>query len=179
MANYLLVDGYNIIHSDEVLTRVAEDSLETARIKLCDLLCEFAALSKYRIIVVFDAHMVAGGVGSDTDYGNIKVVFTKEAETADHYIERAAYAMARGKHDKITVATSDVLEQLIILGSGAARIGADALLAEIETARKQMRRRHILNRPVKNNPFEGLLDKKTAAILEDMRLGNPSPGGKP
>jgi predicted RNA-binding protein with PIN domain len=169
MARYLLVDGYNIVYADDTLTHMAKDSLETARIKLCDLLCEFRALSVYRIIVVFDAHLVPGGVGSVSDYRNIKVVFTKEAETADRYIERAAYNMARVKEDKITVATSDVLEQLIILGQGASRISADALLSEIEAARETMRRKHILNRPVKNNPVINWVDEKTAKLLEEMR----------
>jgi predicted RNA-binding protein with PIN domain len=175
MAHYLLVDGYNIIHADEVLARMAADSLETARLKLCDLLCEFKALSIYRIIVVFDAHLVAGGIGSVTDYHNIKVVFTKEAETADRYIERAAYHMARVKSDKISVATSDVLEQLIILGQGANKISADSLLTEITAAREAMRKRHIQNRPVKKNPFIGLVDEKTAQILEEMRYDKPKP----
>jgi len=173
MANYLLVDGYNIIHAAPALIAIAEDSLESARIKLCDMLCDYAALSTYRIIVVYDAHLVSGGSGSDTDYRNIKVVFTKEAETADHYIERAAYKMARGKNDKVTVATSDVLEQVIILGQGASRISAEALLAEMETHQETMRCRHIQNRPVKNNPFIGLLDAKTARLLEEMRYDKP------
>ncbi|MCL2603673.1 MAG: NYN domain-containing protein [Defluviitaleaceae bacterium] len=175
MAHYMLVDGYNVIHADGALARTAEDSLETARLKLCDLLCEFRALSLYRVIVVFDAHLVSGGVGSVTDYHNIKVVFTKEAETADRYIERAAYRMARIKEDKVTVATSDVLEQLIILGQGASRISADALLSEIETARENMRARHIQNRPVKNNPVINLVDEKTAKLLEEMRHEKPKP----
>jgi len=169
MAQYMLVDGYNIIHADGNLAKLAEDSLDNARRKLCDLLCEFCALSVYRIIVVFDAHLVTGGVGSVEKLHNITVVFTREAETADHYIERAAYTMAR-TNDKITVATSDVLEQLIIMGSGAARISADALLAEIETARKKMRTQPTMRRPIKNNPFSELLDKETAALLEEMRL---------
>ncbi|MCL2204572.1 MAG: NYN domain-containing protein [Defluviitaleaceae bacterium] len=173
MAHYLLVDGYNIIHADEALTRMAGDSLETARLKLCDLLCEFKALSMYRIIVVFDAHLVSGGIGSVTDYYTIKVVFTKEAETADHYIERAAYTMARARADKVTVATSDVLEQMIILGQGARKLSADALLTEIEAAREKMRVRFLQHRPVKNNPFIGLVDEKTAQLLEEMRYDKP------
>jgi predicted RNA-binding protein with PIN domain len=175
MAYYLLVDGYNIIHADDTLTRLAGESLETARYKLCDLLCEFKALSLYRIIVVFDAHLVSGGVGSVTDYYSIKVVFTREAETADRYIERAAYKMAGVKTDKITVATSDVLEQLIILGQGARRISANALLTEIETARENMRLRFVLNRPVKNNPVINLVDEETAKLLEEMRHVKPKP----
>jgi predicted RNA-binding protein with PIN domain len=178
MAHYLLVDGYNIIHADATLLRLAEDSLETARLKLCDLLCEFKALSLYRIIVVFDAHLVSGGIGSVMQYHNIKVVFTKEAETADHYIERAAYKMASIKTDKVTVATSDVLEQLIILGQGANKLSAEALLTEIETARETMRKRHIQNQPVKKNPFINLVDEKTAQLLEEMRYDKPKPHAK-
>ncbi|MCL2188854.1 MAG: NYN domain-containing protein [Defluviitaleaceae bacterium] len=170
MANYLLVDGYNIIHADEGLAQLAQtDSLESARLKLCDMLCDFKALSIYRIILVFDAHLVSGGVGNVSKHRNITVVFTKEAVTADHYIERAAYKMADKKGDKITVATSDVLEQLIIMGSGAHRISADALLAQMQAAREKMRTRHIQNRPIKQNPFINLVDEDTARLLEEMR----------
>jgi len=170
--NYLLVDGYNVIHSHKELSAVAEDSLEGARIKLCDILCEFKALSHYRIIVVFDAHLVAGGTGSATDYNNIKLVYTKEAETADRYIEQAAYRLSKeNNRDKITVATSDLLEQLIILGQGAGRISAADLWAEIEVAKNQIRTRYIESTPVKKNPLHGLLDKDTASKLEAMRFG--------
>ena len=173
--HYLLVDGYNIIHADSDLARLAEDSLETARLKLCDMLCEFKAQSMYRIIVVFDAHLVAGGVGSVTDYYNIKVVFTREAETADHYIERAAYKLSHINNklnDCITVATCDVMEQLIVLGQGAGRISAADLWTEIKTAKEEMRTRYIKNVPIKKNPISSLVDEKTAEILEQMRYGD-------
>ena len=171
-AHYLLVDGYNVIHAHPELSDVAADSLDGARIKLCDILCEFKALSRYRIIVVFDAHLVAGGTGNVSDYNNIKIVFTKEAETADRYIEQAAYILSKEKkRDRITVATSDVLEQLIILGQGAGRVSAADLWTEIENTKSQMRKRHIENTPIKKNPLSGLLDKKTAAKLEAMRYG--------
>jgi len=170
--HYLLVDGYNVIHSHKELSAIATDSLDGARIKLCDILCEYKALSRYRIIVVFDAHLVPGGIGSVTDYNNIKLVFTKEAETADRYIEQAAYKLSKeSNRDKITVATSDVLEQLIILGQGAGRISATDLWAEIEATKTQMRTRHIDNKPIKKNPLLGLLDAETAAKLEAMRFG--------
>jgi len=177
--HYLLVDGYNVIHANAELSALASESLDASRKKLCDALCEFCALSRYRIIVVFDAHLVSGGVGSVEKYRNIKVVFTKEAETADHYIERAAYKLAVKKpgntnaHDRITVATSDVLEQLIILGSGAGRISAEDLWAEIESSRQEMRTRYIQNRPIKKNPFESFLDPETAKKLDAMRYGKP------
>ena len=176
-SHYLLVDGYNVIYANAALAAAAEHSLETARIKLCDTLCEFKALSRYRIIVVFDAHLVPGGVGCDMDYHNIKVVFTKEAETADHYIERAAYILSKNsrKRDHITVATSDVLEQLIILGQGAGRISGEDLWKEIESLKKAMRAKYIENRPIKKNPIESLLDEETARKLEHMRYGNITP----
>jgi len=168
--HYLLVDGYNVIHANKELAALAADSLEAARKKLSDALCEFKALSRYRIILVFDAHLVAGGIGSIEEYHNIKVVFTKEAETADHYIESAAYKLGK-KNDRITVATSDVLEQVIILGQGAARISAEDLWLEIENTKEEVRVRYVRNRPIKKNPIESLLDKETARILEEMRYG--------
>jgi predicted RNA-binding protein with PIN domain len=167
--HYLLADGYNIIHANAELAAVAADSLDAARKKLCDALCEFRALSRYRIIVVFDAHLVSGGVGSVETFRGIKIVFTKEAETADHYIERAAYKYASKKSDKITVATSDTLEQLIIMGSGAARISAEDLWTEIETARAEVMTRYNKSRPIKKNPIESFLDAETAQRLEEMR----------
>jgi len=174
MAHYLLVDGYNVIHASPELATLAADSLDSARKKLCDALCEFKAMGRYRIIVVFDAHLVSGGIGSIQMYNNIKVVFTKEAETADHYIERAAYKLTHRHNklqDRITVATSDILEQLIILGQGAGRISAADLWTEIQTAKEELRIRYIKNNPIKKNPLASLLDEATAAKLEQMRYG--------
>ena len=167
-SHFLLVDGYNVIHANKELVAIAADSLENARKKLCDTLCEFKALSRYRVILVFDAHLVAGGIGSVEDYHNIKVVFTKEAETADHYIESVAYKLGK-KNDKITVATNDVLEQIIILGQGARRISAEDFWVEIETAKEEVRTRYIRNRPIKKNPIASLVDAETAQRLEEMR----------
>lgn len=169
--HYLLVDGYNVIHANRELAALAEDSLDMARKKLSDALCEFKALSRYRIILVFDAHLVAGGEGSVEDYHNIKIIFTKESETADHYIESVAYKLGK-KHDRITVATSDTLEQIIILGQGAGRISAEDLWQEIENVKEEVRARYIQSRPVKKNPIESLLDAKTAQLLEEMRYGD-------
>ncbi|MCL2378873.1 MAG: NYN domain-containing protein [Defluviitaleaceae bacterium] len=172
-AHYLLIDGYNVIHARPELSAIAEDSLEGARNKLCDILSEFMALSGYRIIVVFDAHMVPGGIGSVSQHNSVKIVFTKEAETADRYIEQAAYKLSKeGRmRDRITVATSDALEQLIILGQGAGRISSADLWTEIDGTKKRLRQRHIENTPIKKNPLFDLLDKETAAKLDAMRYG--------
>ena len=174
-AHYLLVDGYNVIHASPELAEIAADSLDAARKKLCDALCEFKAMGRYRIVVVFDAHLVSGGMGSVENYNNIKIVFTKEAETADHYIERAAYKLAHRHNklnDRITVATSDVLEQLIILGQGAGRISAADLWEEMKTVKEDMRSRYIKAIPIKKNPIASLVDEETARKLEQMRYGD-------
>jgi predicted RNA-binding protein with PIN domain len=165
--HYLLVDGYNIIHAREELAAIAEYSLHGARQRLCDAMCEFKALSSFTVIVVFDAHLVEGGIGSVETYHNITVVFTKEAETADHYIERAAHTLAR--RDKVTVATSDALEQIIIIGQGARRITATDLWGQIEQAREAMQKRYLHNRPIKKNPIASLLDEETAKQLDALR----------
>ena len=173
-SHYLLVDGYNVIHASPELAALAVDSLDSARRKLCDALCEFRALKRYRIVVVFDAHLVSGGEGSVEDHNGIKIVFTKEAETADHYIERATYKLVSRNNklqDRITVATSDVLEQLIIIGHGAGRISAADLWVEIKSTKEEMRTRYSKTIPVKRNPISSLVDEETARKLEEMRHG--------
>jgi len=181
-SHYLLVDGYNVIHASPELAVLAGDSLDAARKKLCDALCEFKAMGSYRIVVVFDAHLVSGGVGSVERYGNIKIVFTKEAETADNYIERAAYKLTHRNNkltDRITVATSDVLEQLIILGQGAGRVSAADLWEEMQTAKDELRRSYIATRPIKKNPIASLIDEETAKKLDQMRYGINTKGVNP
>ncbi len=132
---YLLVDGYNIIFAWEPLKAAARDSLERARYLLMDLLCNYQGYQKCVVILVFDAYKVKGNPGSVEKYRNIHVVYTKEAETADAYIERATYQIAReGAARRVRVATSDNLEQLIILGHGAVRVSAREFQAEVEAA---------------------------------------------
>ena len=133
---YLLVDGYNIIFAWDELKTLAQDHLDAARKSLCDLLCNYQGYRKCEVIAVFDAYKVKGGQGSVEKYHNIHVVYTREAETADAYIERATYEIGR-KH-RVKVATSDGPEQLIILGHGALRISASAFREEIEQTRGQI-----------------------------------------
>ncbi len=133
---YLLVDGYNIIFAWEELKAVARENLDAARQILMDILSNYQGFKKYQVILVFDAYKVPRNPGSVEKYHNIHVVYTKEAETADTYIERATYEI--GKHHKVRVATSDGLEQLIILGHGALRVSARAFKAEIEHAQGQI-----------------------------------------
>ncbi len=129
---YLLVDGYNIIFAWEELKAIARESLDAARKALCDLLCNYQGCRKCQVIAVFDAYKVRGGRGSVEKVHNIHVVYTKEAETADAYIERATYEL--GKRHRVKVATSDGPEQLIILGHGAIRVSAREFHEEVEAA---------------------------------------------
>ena len=129
---YLLVDGYNIIFAWDELKDLARENLEGARYQLMDLLCNYQGFKKNVIILVFDAYKVKNNPGSAERYRNIHVVYTKEAETADAYIERATYEIARDH--RVRVATSDGLEQLIILGHGAIRVSAREFRQELESA---------------------------------------------
>ena len=134
--DYLLVDGYNIIFAWDELKKAAAENLDAARKKLCDLLCNYQGYRKCRVILVFDAYKVKGGLGSVEKYHNITIVYTKEAETADAYIERATYEI--GRQHRVRVATSDGPEQVIILGHGALRVSASAFHEEVMEVQKQI-----------------------------------------
>ncbi|NCE65942.1 GTP-binding protein [Pseudoflavonifractor sp. 524-17] len=133
---YLLVDGYNIIFAWDELKAVAKDSLDAARQNLMDLLSNYQGFRKCEIILVFDAYKVPNNPGTVTKYHNIHVVYTKEAETADAYIEKVTYEL--GKRCRVRVATSDAAEQLIILGHGALRVSARTFRQEMEQANGQI-----------------------------------------
>lgn len=135
---YLLVDGYNIIFAWQELSELAKLDLNAARVRLMDILCNYQAYRKMHLILVFDAYRVKGNPGSVEQYHNIDVVYTKEAETADQYIEKVTREMSR-KKDLVRVATSDGLEQIIIMGAGAIRVSAAELYAEIRMAEEEMR----------------------------------------
>ena len=133
---YLLVDGYNIIFAWDELKAIARDNLDAARKALSDILCNYQGYKKCEVILVFDAYKVKGGLGSVEKYNNIHVVYTKEAETADAYIERATYDL--GKKHRVKVATSDGPEQLIILGHGALRMSASNFYEEVTLVQGQI-----------------------------------------
>lgn len=131
---YLLVDGYNIIFAWEDLKELAATNVEAARTKLMDMLCNYQGYVKNTLIVVFDAYKVKGNPGSVMKYHNIHVVYTREAETADQYIEKVVHDI--GHKYNVTVATSDALEQMIIWGAGATRLSAQGLRAEMDEMNK-------------------------------------------
>ena len=135
---YLLVDGYNIIFAWDELNALAKESLDAARKKLADILCNYQGFKKCVLILVFDAYRVPGSPGSIEQYHNIHVVYTKEAETADMFIERVTHEIGKGR--RVRVATSDGMEQIIILGHGALRVSARMFHQEVQEVEKEIRR---------------------------------------
>ncbi len=166
---YLLVDGYNIIFAWEELRELSKVTIDGARQKLMDILCNYQGYKKCTLILVFDAYKVTGNTGEAIDYHNIHVVYTKEAETADQYIEKLAHKI--GRQYNVTVATSDGLEQLIIYGQGCHLMSARDLKEEVAWANEQIREEKAkLEKSGKNYLFHGA-DEELAAYLEDVRLG--------
>ena len=138
MAAYLrkmAIDGYVVKLDLPELRELAKINLDSARDKLMDILCNYQGYQGCRLILVYDAYKVKDNPGSTMKYHNIEVVYTKEAETADQYIERTTHQLgAKPQKYRVTVATSDALEQMIIWGNGATRMSALGLKAAVETA---------------------------------------------
>lgn len=166
---YLLVDGYNIIFAWEDLKELAAANIDGAREKLMDILCNYQGFKKCTLILVFDAYKVKGNPGSVETYHNIHVVYTKEAETADQYIEKTVHEI--GRKYRVTVATSDQLEQVIILGQGGRRMSARELLEDVIEVRQQIRETAREKRSSEKNYLFDHLDEETAARMERIRLG--------
>ncbi|MCD8036461.1 MAG: NYN domain-containing protein [Clostridiales bacterium] len=167
LTTFLIVDGYNIIHAWPELEDLTSVSLESARVKLMDILCNYQGVSGETVILVFDGYLVKGSTGTVMQYNNIYVVYTKEAETADHYIERTVTKIP--KEYRVKVATNDGLEQAIIMGKGATRITARELKMIINEEEKNIRNNYTENRPAKNNMLMDNVDDETLAWLEMMR----------
>ena len=166
---YLLVDGYNIIFAWEDLKELAAANIDGAREKLMDILCNYQGFKKCTLILVFDAYKVKGNPGSVETYHNIHVVYTKEAETADQYIEKTVHEI--GRKYRVTVATSDQLEQVIILGQGGQRMSARELLEDVIEVSHQIRETARQKRSSEKNYLFDHLDEETAARMERIRLG--------
>lgn len=166
---YLLVDGYNIISSWEELSDLAERDMAGARGKLMDILSNYQGYKKNTVILVFDAYKIEGNTGEVTRYHNIHVVYTKEAETADQYIEKTVHEI--GRKYRVTVATSDALEQIIILGQGAQRMSAQGLKEEIEAANIEIRGGYLNRHSRSRNYLFDYLPEDLAEDMEEVRLG--------
>jgi predicted RNA-binding protein with PIN domain len=159
---YLFVDGYNIINSWSNLRELSDISLEVAREELLDIMAEYQHYSGIKVIVVFDAHLVKGNSGKKDTVKGVEVIYTKENETADQYIEKVLDDI--GRTVKVRVATSDWMEQQIILGRGGTRISARELELEILSyKRMEKQKRRVEN--AKNDLLIGRLDEETLKKL--------------
>lgn len=166
---YLLVDGYNIIFAWEELRELAKINIDGARGRLMDILSNYQGIRKCTLILVFDAYKVEGFPGEIQQYHNIHVVYTKEAETADQYIEKVAHEI--GRKYEVTVATSDGTEQVIIRGQGCHLLSAKELHTEIVLAQKELRENHMEKAESTKNYLFHYLDEETAKEMEEVRLG--------
>ena len=166
---YLLVDGYNIIFAWDFLKKLSEDSLDAARNKLMDILCNYQGFVGCTLIVVFDAYKVKGNQREVFRYHNIHVVYTKEAETADQYIEKTTHEL--GKKYDVTVATSDGLEQVIVMGQGATRWSARDFYEEIERVNTEIHRINEEKKMKGQNYLFDHMEEEMADFVEQVRLG--------
>ena len=175
---YLLVDGYNVIFAWEELKELAKVSIEAARDKLMDILCNYQGYKKCVLILVFDAYKVEGYTLEIQKYHNIHVVYTKEAETADQYIEKVVHHIGRKYH--VTVVTSDGVEQVITMGQGGTRISSRDFLEEIEYTKKLIAEDNEKQRVSDRNYLFDHADEEFVQKMEDIRLGRKSEqSGKP
>lgn len=169
LPEYLLVDGYNVIFAWEDLKEFARDNIEAARNKLMDIMCNYQGYKKCTLILVFDAYKVEGSWMEIQKYHNIHVVYTKEAETADQYIEKVVHTIGRKYH--VTVATSDGVEQVITVGQGASLISARELEEVVEIMKRELREQYLnRHRGGKNYLFDHM-EEGLAEQMERIRLG--------
>lgn len=152
---YYVVDGYNLIFAWEELSQLAKANLDAARETLIEILENYMAYKKIAIVVVFDGYKVKGGAGSKINYGDMKVVYTKEAQTADRFIEETVYEM--GRSFDVTVITSDRPVQMAALGDGASRMSARDFYQEVISTSEEIREKLKKQRKASNRPFEGKL----------------------
>jgi len=167
---FLLVDGYNMIFAWADLKELAEDSMTGARTKLLEMLSKYQGIRKYNIIAVFDAYRVQRHHEEVFDYDNIHVVFTREAQTADQYIERFAHDN-RNKYD-ITVATSDGLQQIIIRGAGSALLSARELRQDMDSVNESVLKAYQNKKPLDRNVLSDALSEEAKQQMQDL-LNDP------
>ncbi len=165
----LIVDGYNVINAWEDLKKLSEENLEYAREKLNYVISEYAQFKGYKTIIVYDAYKVKDSVTRYEKIKNLEIVFTKEKETADTYIERYITELGPKKFLDITVATDDIAEQQVVSGKGGNRISTRQLYIEVNNA--QVKIQGKIQKTVKNkrNTLDDFLDKEMIEKLNDMR----------
>ena len=169
VAEYLLVDGYNVIFAWDELKELAKVNIESARNKLMDILSNYQGFKKCTVILVFDAYKVDGDTLEIQKYHNIHVVYTKQAETADQYIEKVVHHIGRKRH--VTVVTSDGVEQVVTLGQGGTLISAREFREEVEMVRREIHREWEARRDGRKTYLFDDMDEDLAEHMEEVRLG--------
>lgn len=165
---YLVVDGYNIINAWEELRDTAKDDLENAREKLISDIIEYAEFTGRKAVIVFDAYNVKNSMEKIEERKYITVVYTKEHQTADSYIERFITSLSR--YDDVRVATNDYAEQQIVLGKGASRISARELKIDLDNVKMRIKEKNSSHvKKIQRNWLEERLDKETLSKLENIR----------
>lgn len=168
MKDYLIIDGYNLINAWADLKRVSKENLEDSRTKLIEMMVEFQSISKNQIVIVFDAYNVKSKKTKKEKVNGVEVVYTKEHQTADSYIEIIASALTKDKRNVVKVVTSDFAEQQIVLGSGGIRVLPRELRIQYDNHKKKLDVRLEENRS-KRMMLHDRIDKDTLAILEKWR----------
>jgi len=166
---YLILDGYNVINSWPGLKLLMEESLETARDKLIDVMVEYGAFKGINIIIVFDAHLVKGNTGNRQKLKGVEIVFTKEYETADSYIER--YIVELSKNNRVAVVTDDKIEQQMILGSGATRVPVREMIEMFGQIKNEINEKIEIDR-IRKNTLSDTLGVSVLKRLEKLRRGH-------
>lgn len=166
---YMLVDGYNVIFAWDSLRELAEQNIDAARDRLMDILVNYSSYQKHTLILVFDAYKLKGHTTEIMEYHNIYVVYTKEAETADRYIEKTAHEI--GHKYRVTVVTSDGMEQVIIRSAGCILMSSKELFEDVQRVEREIRKEHIESQMSKKNLLFDQLSDEMKQKLEDIRLG--------
>ncbi|EGT5475249.1 TPA: NYN domain-containing protein [Clostridioides difficile] len=166
--HYLIIDGYNIINAWDNLKELAKEDLEDSREKLIDDIIEFSEFMGYKTIIVFDAYNVKNSREKVEKRKHITIVYTREHQTADSYIEK--FITSLSKYDDVKVATNDYAEQQMILGKGATRMSARELKLELDRSKNKMKEKNIgLRKKIQRNWLEERLDKETLSKFENIR----------
>lgn len=164
---YLIVDGYNIINAWPELKELFRDNIELAREKLIEIMSEYQAYRGIKVIIVFDGHLVKGNTGSKFNVNGVQIVYTKEQETADNYIEKKVKTMSRGA--LVKVATSDWIEQQVIMAMGGIRISASELYVLIKSTSGDIKKKYLIKNAGSINTIDSNLSPDIADKLQKWR----------
>lgn len=168
MKQYLVLDGYNVINAWPKLKILMDESLEVARNELIENMAEYAAFRGIDVIIVFDAYLVKGNIGNNEKLKGVDIVFTKEKETADSYIERTIVNLSKDRRNMVSVVTNDWVEQQMVLGGGATRVSVREMVLEFDQIKNKIDKKIKTPKVQKDTLFDRV-DKKTLEKLKKFR----------